>query len=460
MLTAIDPSTGRTVREVPPAGPDEVEATLAAVHEAREPWQELGLEGRAAVLRSVAGYLREHVEELAPVMTEEMGKPISEARGEVAKAAWAFEHYAEFGAQYLAAEHLASDATTSYVQHLPLGTVLGVLPWNAPFWLWSRFAAPALMAGNTCVMKHDPHVPGCAAAIADVMAAVLERHGAPAGAFANLPLETPDVVAVIRDRRIDAVSFTGSARGGSAVASAAAAEIKPTVLELGGSDPCIVLADADLDAAADTITLSRIINAGQSCIAAKRIIVEASVYDELVDRLRTRLEKLTVGDPRAEATQVGPIAREDLRTELHRQVTETVDAGARLLLGGELPEGDGFFYPVTLLADVVEGMTACREETFGPVMVVMRADDAEHALAVANRSDYGLAASVWTTAERGEAMAARIVAGQVAVNGIVKTDPRLPSGGVRRSGYGRELGPHGIREFVNAQQVWVGPVTT
>jgi succinate-semialdehyde dehydrogenase/glutarate-semialdehyde dehydrogenase len=348
MLTVIDPSTGRTVREVAPAGPDEVEAGLAAAYVARDAWQGRDLGERAAVLRAVAAHLREHTDDLAPLMTEEMGKPISEARGEVAKAAWAFEHYAEHGAQYLAEEHLTSDAATSYVQYLPLGTVLGVLPWNAPFWLWARFAAPALMAGNTCVMKHDPHVPGCASAIADVMADVLAAHGAPAGVFVNLPLETPDVAAVIRDRRIDAVSFTGSARGGSAVAATAAAEIKPTVLELGGSDPCLVLADADLDAAADTITLSRIINAGQSCIAAKRIIVEADVYDELVEKLRTRLEKLTVGDPRSEATDIGPIARDDLRAALHRQVTQSVEAGARLVLGGELPAGEGWFYPVTM----------------------------------------------------------------------------------------------------------------
>ncbi|PRZ05121.1 succinate-semialdehyde dehydrogenase/glutarate-semialdehyde dehydrogenase [Isoptericola sp. CG 20/1183] len=457
MLTAIDPSTGQVVREVAPSGAAEVESLLAAAEAARADWAARGLDGRAEVLRGVAARLRAQVEEFAPLMTEEMGKPIGEARGEVEKAAWCFEHYADHGAGYLAPETIDSDATHSYVQHLPLGTVLGVLPWNAPFWLAARFAAPALMAGNTCLMKHDPHVPGCARAIAQVVAAELSAAGAPAGVFGNLPLETPAVADVIRDRRVDAVSFTGSAKGGAAVASLAAGEIKPTVLELGGSDPCLVLADADLDAAADTITLSRIINAGQSCIAAKRIIVESAVYADMVERLRLRLEKLTVGDPRAEGTDVGPIAREDLRDGLHRQVSETVDAGARLLLGGEVPSGPGYFYPVTLLADVTEGMTACREETFGPVMVVMEAADAEEAIAMANRTDYGLAASVWSTPERGEAMAPRIAAGQVAVNGIVKTDPRLPSGGIKRSGYGRELGPHGIREFVNAQQVWVGP---
>jgi succinate-semialdehyde dehydrogenase/glutarate-semialdehyde dehydrogenase len=457
MLIATDPTTGAVVREAEAAGPDRVEAVLAAAERARSAWWDLGLDGRGAVLRAVAELLRERTEPLAALMTQEMGKPVTEARAEVAKAAWCFEHYAEHGAAYLAPETIASDATRSYVQHLPLGTVLGVLPWNAPLWLWSRFAAPALMAGNTCVMKHDPHVPGCAHAIAEVVADALAARGAPAGAFADLPVETADVAAVIRDPRVDAVSFTGSARGGSAVASVAAAEIKPTVLELGGSDPCVVLADADLDAAADTITLSRIINAGQSCIAAKRVIVEASVHDDLVERLHDRLARLVVGDPAHESTQVGPIARDDLRRELHRQVSETVDAGATLLLGGELPDGPGFFYPVTLLTGVTEDMTACREETFGPVMVVLSAADADDALATANRTPYGLAASVWSTAERGEAIAPRIMAGQVAVNGIVKTDPRLPSGGVKRSGYGRELGPHGIREFVNAQQVWVGP---
>ncbi|PFG43691.1 succinate-semialdehyde dehydrogenase/glutarate-semialdehyde dehydrogenase [Isoptericola jiangsuensis] len=457
MLIATDPTTGAVVREVPPAGPERVEEVLAAAEAARSSWWERGYAGRAVVLRAVAARLHERTEELAALMTQEMGKPVTEGRAEVAKAAWCFEHYAEHGEAYLAPETIASDATRSYVQHLPLGTVLGVLPWNAPLWLWSRFAAPALMAGNTCVMKHDPHVPGCAAAIGDLVADVLAEHEAPAGVFADLPLETGDVAAVIRDPRVDAVSFTGSARGGAAVAAVAAGEIKPTVLELGGSDPCLVLADADLDAAADTIALSRTINAGQSCIAAKRVLVEDAVHDELVERLRTRLGGLTVGDPADDRTQVGPLARDDLRRALHRQVTETVDAGARLLLGGELPDGPGWFYPVTLLTEVTGDMTACREETFGPVLVVQRAADAADAVALANRTPYGLAASVWTAPERGEALAARIVAGQVAVNGIVKTDPRLPSGGVRRSGYGRELGPHGIREFVNVQQVWVGP---
>jgi succinate-semialdehyde dehydrogenase/glutarate-semialdehyde dehydrogenase len=299
-------------------------------------------------------------------------------------------------------------------------------------------------------------VPGCADAIASVFREELEKAGWPAGVFQNLPLATPDVETAIRDPHVQAVSFTGSDRAGSAVAAIAGSEIKPSVLELGGSDPCIVLADADLEKAADVITRSRIINAGQSCIAAKRIIVEAPAYERMVGLLRDRLSRLRVGDPRDEGTDVGPIAREDLRDALHRQVRETVDAGARCLLGGQPSEGPGYYYPVTLLADVTSEMAAWREETFGPVAVLIRADDPEQALAMANDTPYGLAAGLWTDAARGEAMAREIFAGQVAINGIVKTDPRLPSGGIKRSGFGRELGPHGIREFVNAQQVWIG----
>ena len=453
MLTAVNPATGAVVRETPAATADEITAVLERSNAAYPAWKRTGFAERADVLRAAANYMREHVEELAPLMTEEMGKPIGEARGEVNKAAWAAEHYADHAEGYLAEEHIASDAASSYVQYLPLGPVLGILPWNAPFWVAFRFCAPALMAGNTCVMKHDPHVPGCAAAIEEVFRAV----GAPDGVFQTLHARTEDVEGVIRDPRIRAVSFTGSDRAGSQVAAIAASEIKPAVLELGGSDPQIVLADADLEQAAEVSALSRIINAGQSCIAAKRVIVERSVHDRFVELLTERLAALTVGDPREDTTDVGPIARPELRENLHRQVTSSVDAGAQLVLGGTLPEGPGYFYPATLLTRVQSGMAACTEETFGPVAVVMSADDAEDALAIANDTPYGLGASIWTTTERGEQMAARIEAGQVSVNGIVKTDPRLPSGGIKRSGYGRELGPHGIKEFVNAQQVWVGP---
>lgn len=451
MLKAINPTTGEELHAIAPASPRQVEAMLDAASTAWKKWRRTSFDDRADVLRRVAALMRDDIEYLALLMTEEMGKPIREARGEVEKAAWCAEHYADHAEKYLATEPLASDATRSYVQYLPLGVILGILPWNAPFWLAFRFAAPALMAGNTCLMKHDPHVPACAEAIGKLF----ERADAPEGIFHNLPIETPEVEAVIRDRRIQGVSLTGSEKAGAAVAAIAGSEIKPVVLELGGSDPAIVLADADLEKAADVVTLSRIINAGQSCIAAKRIIVEASVYDRMCDLLRERLGNLRVGDPREDDIEVGPIAREDLRDNLHRQVTETVKAGARCLLGGELPESPGFFYPVTLLIDVSPDMVAAREETFGPVAVVMKAASADDAISMANDTPYGLAAGVWTDTDRGEAIASRLETGQVAVNGIVKTDPRLPSGGVKRSGIGRELGPHGIREFVNAQQVWV-----
>ena len=455
MLTVTDPTTGNVVEEVPSLDEAGAADVIGRAADAFDGWRRRSFAERGDVLRAVAQRMRDEIDTLAPLMTEEMGKPKKEAIGEVNKAAWAAEHYAEHAEAYLAPLELGSDATRSYVQHLPLGTILGILPWNAPFWLAFRFCAPALMAGNTCVMKHDPHVPKCAQAIGDLFD---ESVGAPPGIMQALLVETPGVEAAIRDPRIRAVSFTGSDRAGSIVASVAASEIKPAVLELGGSDPCIVLADADLDAAIPPITTSRIINAGQSCIAAKRIIVEAPIHDEFVSRFEESLSKLVVGDPRDELTDVGPLARDDLRQALHQQVQATVDAGATCRLGGQIPEGDGFFYPVTLLTDVTNDMTVCAEETFGPVAVVMKAESAEEALAIANDTPYGLAASVWTTTDRGEAMATEIEAGQVVVNGIVKTDPRLPSGGIKRSGYGRELGPHGIHEFVNAQQVWVGPV--
>ncbi len=455
MLTVIDPTTGAVVEEIPSLDARGTADVISRAADAFDDWRRRSFKERGDVLRAVADRMRDEMDTLAPLMTEEMGKPMKESIGEVNKAAWAAQHYAEHAEEYLAPLELGSDATRSYVQHLPLGTILGILPWNAPFWLAFRFCAPGLMAGNTCVLKHDPHVPKCAQAIAGLFD---ESVGAPPGIMQALLVETSGVEAAIRDPRVRAVSFTGSDRAGSIVASIAASEIKPAVLELGGSDPCIVLADADLDAAIPPITTSRIINAGQSCIAAKRLIVEASIHDEFVERLEASLSKLVVGDPRDDSTDVGPLARADLRDALHRQVQATVDAGATCRLGGQIPDGDGFFYPVTLLTDVRNDMAACTEETFGPVAVVVKAASAEEALAIANDTPYGLAASIWTSTERGEAMAADIEAGQVVVNGIVKTDPRLPSGGIKRSGYGRELGPHGIHEFVNAQQVWVGPV--
>ncbi|TVS11030.1 MAG: NAD-dependent succinate-semialdehyde dehydrogenase [Wenzhouxiangella sp.] len=454
-LKVVNPATGQSVREIDTISDRQLEAALQAASDAAPDWAALGFGGRAKILEKVAAILRRDSERFEVLMREEMGKPAREAPGEVAKAAWCAEHYAAHAQAYLASDDIESDASRSFVQYRPLGAILGILPWNAPFWLAARFFAPTLMAGNTCLIKHDPHVPGCAAAIAEVF----QEAGTPEGVFQNLALETGRVGRVIQDQRIQAVSFTGSDRAGGIVASTAAASIKHSVLELGGSDPAIVLADADLDEAADKLVLSRMINAGQSCIAAKRLIIEAPVYEEFLDKLRTRMEQLTVGDPASPETDIGPIARSDLRDNLHRQVRETIEAGARCLLGGELPPGDGFFYPVTLLADVTPGMCAASEETFGPVAVVMRAGNAEQAMAIANDTPWGLAASVWTGRPDAVDYASRFESGQVAINGLVKTDPRLPSGGIKRSGFGRELGRHGIHEFVNAQQVWIGPAS-
>ncbi len=453
MLNVINPTNGQNLHSYPALDQSGMNGRIDAAQSAFRQWRKTTFNERARLLQRVANLMRNQEERLARLMTDEMGKPIKEARAEVQKAAWCAEHYAEYGESYLKTYDIASDASHSYIQHLPLGPVLGILPWNAPFWLAFRFCSPALMAGNTCLIKHDPHVPACAEAIADLFV----QADAPEGVLQNLPLQTEDVQAAIQHPVVRAVSFTGSSAGGSKVASMAASVLKPAVLELGGSDPAIVLADADLEQAADLIGFSRIINAGQSCIAAKRIIVEAPVYDRFLELLEARLAPLRVGDPANEETDIGPIARPDLRSELARQVEQTRAAGARCLLGGEIMEGEGFFYPVTLLADVTNDMPACREETFGPVAVVLKAESAEQALAIANDSEYGLAGSIWTERSRGEAMASDLETGQVVVNGLVKTDPRLPSGGIKRSGYGRELGPHGILEFVNIQQVWVGP---
>lgn len=454
MLAATNPATGELLHEYPAMNQEAIEKAIQASVTAFKQWRQTSFKERGDVLRAVAQQMRDDQERLALLMTDEMGKPIIEARGEVQKAIWCAEHYAEHAESYLAPINLPSDATHSYVQHLPLGPVLGVLPWNAPFWLAFRYCAPALMAGNTCLMKHDCHVPACGEAIAELFVKV----GAPSNILQNLAVDDHGMVAdIIRHPKVCAVSLTGSSRAGSQVAAIAGEVIKPCVLELGGSDPSIVLADADLDAAAEVLTLSRIINAGQSCIAAKRIIVEAPVYEEFIEKFKTRLAALKMGNPREESTQIGPIARADLRDTLARQVDQTIAAGARCLLGGKPDDGPGYFYPVTLLVDVTNDMVACKEETFGPVAVVLKAEDEADALAIANDTEYGLAASVWSTAERGEKLAPLLEAGQVAVNGIVKTDPRLPSGGIKRSGIGRELGPHGIMEFVNTQQVWIGP---
>lgn len=452
MSVATNPFNGEKIAEYDPLTEEQMRGRIGQAKNAFPAWRNTSFAERGKVLKAVALELRKRKSVIASLMATEMGKPVSEGGPEVEKAAWCAEYYAEHAEAFLAAELLPSDASRSYVCYQPLGALLGILPWNAPLWLAFRYLAPALMAGNTCVMKHDPNVPACAQVIADAFVAA----GAPDHIMVNLPIETPMVEAAIRDHRIAAVSFTGSATAGAKVAAVAGSEIKPCVLELGGSDPFIVLADADLDAAADIAVLSRMINAGQSCIAAKRLLVAEAVMDVFLPMLQSRLQALEMGDPQDPKTQIGPLARRDLQVNLHRQVRESIAAGAGCLLGGELPAGPGYFYPATLLTGVTPGMTVFREETFGPVMAVTAVSGIDEAVALANDSDYGLGAGLWTAdVQQAERWALCIDVGQVAINGIVKTDPRLPSGGIKRSGYGRELGPHGIKEFVNAKQVWL-----
>ncbi len=452
MLTATNPFNGEKIAEYPSLSDAEMNQHIDAARAAYPAWSKTSFAERAKVLQAVAEQLRARKSHLAELMAMEMGKPVKEGGPEVEKAAVCAEFYATNAERFLQNDVLESDASNSYVRYQPLGTLLGILPWNAPLWLAFRYLAPALMAGNTCVLKHDPNVPASAHAIAEAFTAA----GAPENIMVNLPVTTPQVEAAIRHPAIAAVSFTGSAAAGAKVAATAGSEIKPCVMELGGSDPCIVLADADLNTAADIAVLSRIINAGQSCIAAKRILVEKSVYSEFTVLVEERLAKLKLGDPRLPETDIGPIARDDLRQNLHRQVADSIAKGASCLLGGELPAGEGYFYPPTLLADVHPDMPAFCEETFGPVMALTPVADIDEALTLANQTEYGLGAAIWTAqVEKAEQWAGEIESGQVAINGIVKTDPRLPSGGIKRSGFGRELGPHGIKEFVNAKQVWI-----
>jgi len=452
MLVATNPYTEEKIAEYPSLKGEQIHEHIARAQKAFISWKDTSFSQRADVLKNVAVQLRKQKDELAKLMADEMGKPVKEGGPEVEKAAWCAEHYAEHAEKYLQEEHLASDASESYVSYEPLGVLLGILPWNAPLWLAFRYLAPSLMAGNTCALKHDPNVPGCAEAIARAFKAA----GAPDDIIVNLPLETPDVETAIRDENIMAVSFTGSAPAGAKVASMAASEIKHSVLELGGSDPLIVMPDADLETAMDVATLSRIINAGQSCIAAKRILVHQSVYDTFVEGVKTRLEKLNMGDPNDLSTDIGPIARKDLQQNLDRQVKASIKAGAKCLVGGEITHDKGYFYPPTLLTDVTPDMCAFTEETFGPVMVVSKVESMDQAIDMANDSEYGLGAGVWTAdINLAKKAAKKLNTGQVAINGIVKTDPRLPSGGIKRSGFGRELGPHGIKEFVNAKQIWI-----
>jgi len=451
-IQSINPATGEVLETFKETSREDLDRSLAAAHAAFLEWRTAPFATRAERMREAARVLRTRRAEYARTMTLEMGKPIVQAEAEVDKCAWGCEYYADHAETFLAEQPRQTDASRSYVRFEPLGPVLAVMPWNFPFWQVFRFAAPALMAGDAAILKHASNVPRCALAIE----AVFREAGFPRGLFSTVLVEAPAVAALIADPRIVAATLTGSDRAGSKVAEQAGRELKKTVLELGGSDPFIVLADADVAAAARTAADARLINSGQSCIAAKRFIVVEPVADEFLERFVDELRSRRVGDPVARETQVGPQARVDLRDALHRQVVESVKRGARLLLGGEIPAGKGAFYPPTLLTAVDKGMPAFDEETFGPVAAVVRAKDEADAVRLANDSAFGLGASLWTRDRaRAERLASQVEAGSVFVNGLVKSDPRLPFGGIKRSGYGRELSEYGIREFVNIKSVWI-----
>lgn len=452
-LRSINPATGAVIREYDELTTDQVEHKLHTAQKAFEDWRTTSLHERARHMKKMADVLRDRKDEWAHIMTAEVGKTLTASHAEIEKCAVTCEYYAENAEKFLAAEHIKSDAGESYVRFDPLGVVLAVMPWNFPLWQVFRFIAPALMAGNVGVLKHASNVQGSAEAIEDIVRAA----GFPEGCFLNLAIGSAKVEAVIRDPRIKAVTLTGSEYAGSQVAKTAGEEIKKTVLELGGSDPFIVLADADLSEAATAAVTGRMqFNAGQSCIAAKRFIVEASVVDKFTKLLVERVETLIVGDPTDPETSVGPLASQQQLDDIIKQVDESVDKGAHLLAGGERPWEHGYFYKPAVLGNVTKGMPVYDEEVFGPVLPIISVEDAKEAVVVANDCAYGLGATIFSAnTDKAQELAADIESGAVFINSPVKSDPRLPFGGIKRSGYGRELSHYGIKEFVNIKTVWV-----
>lgn len=451
-IASINPASGVLIQSYPEIHPGVAASVLEGADTAFRTWRSSGVGERSALMRRAASLLRERSEVLAKLMAAEMGKPIAQGRAEAAKCAACCNYYADQAESFLTPLPISTEATRSLVLFQPLGVILAIMPWNFPFWQVFRAAAPALMAGNTMVLKHASNVPGCALAIESVF----HDAGFPKGIFTTLLAGSAQVEALIGHTAVQAVTLTGSTPAGRAVAAAAGQHLKKSVLELGGSDPYLVLEDADIDHAATTCATSRMINGGQSCIAAKRFIVVESVLEAFLSRLASRMSGYVMGDPMEEATTLGPLARTDLRDELHDQVMRSVRDGAQLICGGVVPPGPGAFYPPTVLAGIQRGMAVYGEETFGPVAAVIAAKDETDAIAIANDTVFGLGAAVFTRdVARGECVASQLQAGCCFVNDFVRSDPRLPFGGIRQSGYGRELSSFGIREFVNIKTLYV-----
>ena len=451
-IQSINPLTGNVIREFEAHTDQQVQEVLTRAEDTYACWKDFTIQERSSRAYAAARHLRQHKNRYAQLMTDEMGKLRREAIAEVEKCALTCDYYAEHAERFLADEPLPVDEGEAYVAYEPIGTVLAVMPWNFPFWQVIRFAVPNLLAGNVGLLKHASNVPQCALALEEVF----QEAGFPEGAFQNLFISNEQVATLLEDKRVRAATLTGSERAGSAVAGKAGQQLKKTVLELGGSDPFVVLADADLDRAVEVAVRARMQNCGQSCIAAKRFIVVRPIADAFAEALVQRMGALTLGDPNDEATDYGPMAREDLADELLEQVQQSVAQGAEVLLGGTRPDKDGAFFDATVLTRIPSGSPADQQELFGPVASVFVASDEDEAIDVANRSPYGLGGSVWTQdTERGAAIARRIESGAVYVNKMMASHPAVPFGGVKLSGYGRELSHLGIREFTNQKTVWI-----
>lgn len=451
-IATINPATGETVKTFTALTDAEIENALALADRAFRDYRRVSFDTRSQWVQNAANLLEENAETYAKIMTLEMGKPITSAIAEVKKSASVCRFYAENAAQFLADVPAESDASNSFIAYEPLGAILAVMPWNFPFWQVFRFAAPALMAGNVGLLKHASNVPQCALAIGEIF----QKAGFPEGVFQTLLVGSNKVAQIITDDRVKAGTLTGSEPAGASLASLAGQNIKKTVLELGGSDPFIVLETADINAAVEAAVTARMLNNGQSCIAAKRFILISSIADEFEIRMAEKFAALKIGDPMLPDTEVGPLATPDILTELHQQVQICVEAGAKVLTGGQLLEQPGNFYPPTILTQIPEGTPAYSEEFFGPVALIFRVNSLDEAITLANSTIFGLGASGWTTnqAEQ-ERLIRELEAGAVFINGLVKSDPRLPFGGIKRSGYGRELSSQGIHEFVNIKTVWI-----